>query len=568
MNPDPAGRVELRRLVVERIAHWSGLPGTDITGDRPLAELGMASRDAVAVAAELARALGRELPATLWWETPTVDALVALLEEPDATPSGAADSVSADEEPLAVIGVGCRLPGGVRGPDDYWRLLMDGTDAIVPASEGRLRDFGPRVPPEANLLGGYLDDTTLTGFDSAYFRVSPREADAMDPQQRLLLEVTQEALDHAALPAACLAGTATGVYVGISAQDYGRFTGADPTTVDPWAPTGAAPSVAAGRISHLYDLRGPSMAVDTACSSSLVALHQACSALRGGDCDTALVAGVNVLLSPAVTVAFGRAGALAPDGRCKPFSRAADGIGRAEGCAVAVLKRLGDAMRDGDRILAVVVATAVNSDGRSNGLTAPSPAAQRALLETAYARAGLDPATVDHVEAHGTGTPLGDPIEAGALAAVLGRARHPDQPLLLGSVKSNLGHLEAAAGVAGLVKTVLALHHGVIPGSLHCERPALDEGCLRVVTEAEPWPRYTGTATAGVSAFGFGGTNAHAVLREWTPAGPGLPGQGDAASLVQLSDADRERVRRNALLLADWLETPGGRAARLPDVAR
>nr|APD71565.1 type I polyketide synthase 4 [Streptomyces sp.] len=572
MSALPADSAGLRRLVVERIAHWSGVPGEDIAGEQPLAELGMSSRDAVAIAGELAGVLGRELPATLLWEAPTVDGLVTLLSGSTApgprithTPRAAAE-----EEPVAVIGVGCRLPGGVRGPDDYWRLLVEGADAVGQMSEERRRDFVTPAPPDADPRGGYLDDATLTGFDAAFFRVSPREADAMDPQQRMLLEVAQEALDHAAVPAASLAGTPTGVFVGVSAPDYGRLTGADPAAVDAWATTGAATAVSAGRLSYVYDLRGPSVAVDTACSSSLVAVHQACVALRGGECDTALAAGANVLLSPVVTVAFGQAGALAPDGRCKPFSADADGIGRAEGCAVVVLKRFSDALRDGDRILAVITATAVNSDGRSNGLTAPNPAAQRTLLETAYARADTDPATVDYVEAHGTGTPLGDPIEAGALAAVLGRTRHPDQPLLLGSAKSNLGHLEAAAGVAGLVKAVLALHHGIIPGSLHCDRPALDDERLRVVTEPEPWPRYGGTATAGVSAFGFGGTNAHAVLEEWQSGRPAVRSfrTHGAATLLQLSDADPARVRHTAGRLADWLGTPGGSAARLQDVGR
>ncbi|WP_405946457.1 type I polyketide synthase [Streptomyces prunicolor] len=574
MSAIPADSADLRRLVVERIAHWSGVPEADIAVDRPLAELGMSSRDAVVVAAELSHALGRELPPTLLWETSTVDGLVALLSnslEPVPETAFVPREIAVDDdEPVAVVGVGCRLPGGVRGPGDYWRLLVEGADAIGRVPEGRWRDFATQVPPDANIWGGYLDDTTLTGFDSTFFHISPREADAMDPQQRMLLEVTQEALDHAAIPAASLAGTATGVFVGISAHDYGHLTGADPATVDPWATTGAATSVSAGRLSYVYDLRGPSIAVDTACSSSLVAVHQACTALRGGECDTALVAGTNVLLSPAVTVAFGRAGALAPDGRCKPFSQSADGIGRAEGCAVVVLKRFSDALRDDDRVLAVITATTVNSDGRSNGLMAPNPTAQRALLEAAYARAGLDPATVDYVEAHGTGTPLGDPIEAGALADILGRDRHPDQPLLLGSVKSNLGHLEAAAGVAGLVKTVLALHHGIIPGSLHCARPALDDERLRVVTEPEPWPRYGGTATAGVSAFGFGGTNAHAVLEEWQPsrlAERAINTHG-SIGLLQLSDADPARVRDTAAGLADWLDTPAGSAARLQDIGR
>ena len=563
-----AGAAELRRLITERVASWAGTAAAEVAGDRPLVDYGMSSRDAVALTGELARATGRALPATLLWETGTVDGLVRRLNSAEPAPLiMRATLPEPSDEPIAVVGIGCRLPGGVRGPDDYWRLLDEGADAVGTVPADRWRDF--TVPPGTARRGGYLgplDD--IAAFDTEFFRISPSEAAAMDPQQRILLEVVHEALDHAAIPAPSLAGSATGVFVGISSNEYSGLTGADPAAVDPRAPTGAAPSIAAGRLSYVLDLRGPSVAVDTACSSSLVAVHQACVSLRTGESDMALAAGVNLLLAPAVTVAFGRAGALAPDGRCKAFSADADGIGRAEGCAVAVLKRLPDALRDGDRVLAVIRATAVNSDGRSNGLMAPNPQAQRALLEAAYGRAGIDPATVDLVEAHGTGTPLGDPIEAGALAAVLGRGRDLDQPLLLGSAKSNLGHLESAAGIAGLVKTVLALHHDRIPPSLHCDTPALEDPRLRVVTEPEPWPRYGGTAVAGVSAFGFGGTNAHAVLEEWQQ----LPEQTSHAPqtpvLLPLSDADAGRVRVTAARIADWLDTPDGRAARTEDLVR
>ncbi|MDT0571314.1 type I polyketide synthase [Streptomyces sp. DSM 3412] len=568
----------VRRLIAAQVAGWSGGAAEDVPMDRPLADLGMSSRDAVVLAGELSRATGRELPATLLWEASTGDALVARLCDAaaDLVPAvnlapGAAPSreAPAPGEPVAVVGVGCRLPGGVHGPAEYWRSLLDGVDAIRRVPEDRWRDFTPYPPADALPYGGYLDD--IAGFDADFFRVTPREAAVMDPQQRILLEVVRETLDHAAVPAASLAGSATGIFVGVSAPEYGQLTGADPAAVDPWAPAGGALSVAAGRLAYVLDTRGPSLAVDTACSSSLVAVHQACVSLRTGESDLAIAAGVNLLLSPTVTVAFRRAGALAPDGRCKPFSKAADGIGRGEGCAAVLLKRLSDAERDGDRILAVVRATAVNSDGRSNGLLAPNPAAQQALLRTAYARAGLSPAHIDHVEAHGTGTPLGDPIEAGALGAVLGTGRDPDQPLLLGSVKGNLGHLESAAGIAGLVKTVLALHHDLIPPSLHCaEGSALDGDVrLRVVTEAEPWPRYGGTATAGVSGFGFGGTNAHAVLEEWRP-GALLPPPAEEppARLHLLSDVDADRVRDTAARLADWLDTPEGGGAHPADVAR
>ncbi|MFE3034837.1 beta-ketoacyl synthase N-terminal-like domain-containing protein [Streptomyces canus] len=556
----------VRRLVAERVAGWTGTAVEDVPMDRPLADLGMSSRDAVALAGDLSRLTGRELPPTLLWEAPTGEALAAhLCRVPARGAPPEAAPVTPPAEPVAVIGVGCRLPGGVHGPADYWRLLTDGVDAIGRVPKDRWRDFTPFPPADAPPYGGYLDD--IAGFDAEFFRITPREAAVMDPQQRILLEVVHEALAHAAVPAASLAGTATGVFVGVSAPEYGSLTGADPAAVDPWAPAGGALSVTAGRLAYVLDTRGPSMAVDTACSSSLVAVHHACVSLRTGESDTAIAAGVNLLLSPVVGIAFRRAGALAPDGRCKPFSPDANGIGRGEGCAAVILKRLSDAERDGDRVLAVIRATAVNSDGRSNGLLAPNPAAQQALLTTAYARAGLTPGHVDYVEAHGTGTPLGDPIEAGALGAVLGADRDPDQPLLLGSVKSNLGHLESAAGVAGLVKTVLALHHDVIPPSLHCAGgSALDDVRLRVVTEGEPWPRYGGTATAGVSGFGFGGTNAHAVLEEWRPGVlPARPAGEPGARLHLLSDVDEERLRDTAARLADWLRTATAHPA---DVAR
>ncbi|MEW1823955.1 acyltransferase domain-containing protein [Streptomyces sp. NPDC088196] len=556
-------RAQLRRRIAERVAEWNNTPVDKVPLDRPLADLGMSSRQAIVLAGELSALTGHELPATLLWEAPTVDALVervcgtttrtAVRKSPVATAPG---------EPVAVIGVGCRLPGGVHGPADYWHLLINGVDGIRRVPEDRWADFTAFPPPETPLYGGYLDD--IAGFDADFFRITPREAAVMDPQQRILLEVVRETLDHAAVPATSLAGTATAIYVGVSAPEYGHLTGADINAVDPWAPAGAALSVTAGRLAYVLDTHGPNMAVDTACSSSLVAVHQACVSLRTGECDTAIAAGVNVLLSPVIGVAFQRAGALSPDGHCKPFSTAADGIGRGEGCAAVLLKRLSDAERDGDRILAVIRATAVNSDGRSNGLLAPNPAAQQALLATAYARAGLTPAHVDYIEAHGTGTPLGDPIEAGALGAVLGAGRDPEQPLLLGSVKGNLGHLESASGITGLVKTVLALHHDLVPPSLHGN--TLADARLRVVTEPEPWPRYGGTATAGVSGFGFGGTNAHAVVEEWRSAV--LRGEEPAARLHLLSDVDTERVRDTASRLAAWLRTPEGRVARPADVAR
>ncbi|WUC45217.1 acyltransferase domain-containing protein [Streptomyces cellulosae] len=528
----------VREVLVARLGEWYGVRPEDVTDDRPLAEHGLTSRDAVALTALLGRAVGRQLPATLLWETPTPAALVAALTaQEDRPPAGvpsaraATTSSPAAGAPVAVVGVGCRFPGGADSPAAYWRLLTDGRDAVGTVPGGRWERFVPDgsvLPADLGRHGGFLDG--VEEFDAEFFGIAADEAVALDPQQRMLLEVTREALDHAAIPAPSLAGTRTGVFVGISGTEYAHLTAGRPESVTPWTAAGASLGVAAGRVSYALDLRGPSLAVDTACSSSLVAVDHAVRALADGTCDAALAAGVNVLLSPTVTLGLQRAGALSADGRCKAFDAAADGMVRGEGCGVVVLKRLADAERAGDRVLAVITATEVNSDGRSNGLTAPNAAAQRALLAHAH---GPDGRRLDYVEAHGTGTPLGDPVEAGALGAVLGQGRPAEQPLLLGSVKTNIGHLEAAAGIAGLIKTVLALHHDELPGQLHFAEPNphidLDALRLRVLTAPEPWPRYSGTATAGVSAFGFSGTNAHVVLREHRPRGRGSAGDRPAA---------------------------------------
>ncbi|MBX6769324.1 MAG: polyketide synthase, partial [Actinomadura rubrobrunea] len=389
-------------------------------------------------------------------------------------------------------------------PDDRWAPFDDGS----PETADRLA--------ATTRLGGYLRD--IAAFDASFFGITPREAAVMDPQQRLVLEVAWEAFEHAGLGPAGLRGSRTGVFIGVSAPEYAALTASDPAALEAFTATGAALSVVAGRLSYLLDLRGPSMIVDTACSSSLVATHLAVRALRDGEADVALAGGVNVLLSPTITMTFDQAGGTAADGRCKAFDASADGMVRAEGCGALVLKRLSDALRDGDRVLAVVRGSGVNSDGRSNGLVAPNAEAQKALLREVYAGCGVDPRQVDYVEAHGTGTFLGDPIEAAALGEVLGAGRDPDAPLLIGSVKSNLGHLESAAGAAGLIKTVLALHHRVIPPSIHYKEPnphiPFDDLRLRVVADETPWPERDRPALAGVSGFGFGGTNAHIVLEE------------------------------------------------------
>ncbi|WP_420032342.1 acyltransferase domain-containing protein [Streptomyces sp. cg28] len=566
------GAEAIRELLVTRLGAWYGVAPEEVTDDRPLAELGLTSRDAVALTALLGEAVGRRLPATLLWESPTLAALLAALTEPEEPVQDNAPSRHGSS-PVAVVGLGCRFPGGADSPAAYWRLLTEERDAVTTVPEGRWEPFvspGSALPAELSRHGGFLRDDRgdqLASFDAEFFGIGVDEAVALDPQQRLLLEVAREALDHAALPAPSLAGSRTGVFVGVSGTEYAHLTAARPESVTPWTASGGALSVTAGRLSYLLDLRGPSLAVDTACSSSLVAVDHAVRSLAEGTSDVALAAGVNVLLSPAVTLGFQRAGALAADGRCKAFDAAADGMVRGEGCGVVVLRRLADAERDGDRILAVITGTGVNSDGRSNGLTAPNGSAQRALVRHVH---GSGSPLVDYVEAHGTGTPLGDPVEAAALGAALGRGRLPRQPLLLGSVKTNLGHLEAAAGIAGLIKTVLALHHDELPPQLHFTAPGphldLDALGLRVVAEPEPWPRYSGTATAGVSAFGFSGTNAHVALAEHRVPPTADAGPADRPSVLLLDAPTRSRLRAQAGELADWLGSPGSGPARLADV--
>lgn len=568
---EPAEVVDLAAVVRRLVVDTCGIPAADLDDDRPLAEYGLTSRDAVALAGRLEEVLGRALPATLLWEHPTVERLVQALAAGQPSVSGAggdspgpapdAGAAAGGTRAVAVIGLGCRLPGGVEGADGFWKHLIEGSDLVGQVPDRRWRDFTASVA--ASLLerttrrGAFLDD--IEAFDADYFGITPREAEVMDPQQRLLLEVGCEALDHAGVPAPVLQGSNTGVFVGLSSLEYGHLTTSDPARLTPWTSTGAAGSITANRLSYLLDLRGPSLTIDTACSSSLVAVHQACRSLRSGECDVALAAGVNVLLSPTVTASFEQAGALAADGRCKPFDAAADGITRGEGCGVVVLKRLADAQRDGDRILAVVRGSAVNSDGRSAGLMAPNPAAQEALLRSALADAGVEGSGVDYVETHGTGTLLGDPMEAQSLGAVVGGGRRTGQPLLIGSVKSNLGHLEGAAGITGLIKTVLALHHGRIPASLHFRtpNPHIDFSGLglRVVTAPTAWPAGPDRpARAGVSAFGFGGTNAHVVVEQAPCATAG--GGGDTATaphVLMVSARSAERIGDVATGLARWI---------------
>ncbi|MDT5229591.1 MAG: polyketide synthase 13, partial [Mycobacterium sp.] len=424
-----------------------------------------------------------------------------------------------------VVGLATRLPGDMNSPGETWQALLEGRDAITDLPEGRWSEFTsePRVAElvaKARTRGGYLKD--IKGFDSEFFALSKTEADNIDPQQRMALELTWEALEYARIPASSLRGTAVGVFVGTSVPDYSFLAMSDPTVAHPYAITGTASSIVANRVSYFYDFHGPSIAVDTACSSSLVATHQAVQALRSGECDVAVAGGVNALITPVVTLGFDEIGqVLAPDGRIKSFSADADGYTRSEGGGMLLLKRVDDARRDGDQILAVIAGSAVNHDGRSNGLIAPNPDAQADVLRRAYKDAGINPRTVDYIEAHGTGTVLGDPIEAQALGRVIGRGRAADKPALLGAVKTNIGHLESAAGAASLAKMVLSLQHDKLPPSINYAGPNpyidFDAAHLRFLDTVADWPRYGGYAVAGVSSFGFGGANAHVVLREVLP---------------------------------------------------
>ena len=435
----------------------------------------------------------------------------------------AAAAEAGAREPIAIVGLSCRVPGAADAPA-FWELLSRGVDAVGPVPGGRF-DLDGIHDPQGDRPGhsvtreaGFLPD--VAGFDPEFFGITRREAHGMDPQQRLLLEVSWEALEHAAQPPDRLSHSATGVYFGVCSSDYVNLqirTG-DPTLLDAHYTSGNAHSVASGRVSYLLGLQGPAVTVDTACSSSLVAVHLACQALRARECRMALAGGVNLMLSPELFVAFSNTRMLARDGRCKTFDAAADGFGRGEGCGVVVLKRLSDAQADGDRVLAVIRGSAVNQDGPSSGLTAPNGPAQEAVIREALQRAGLQPQQVGVIEAHGTGTELGDPLEVQALGHVFGPGRDAQRPLWLGSVKTNLGHLEAAAGVTGLIKLVLALRHGQVPPHLHLQQPsphiAWSQWPVRVPTRLEPWEPIDGRRIGGVSSFGFSGTNAHIVVEQ------------------------------------------------------
>ena len=514
---------EIQDWLITHVAELLHIAPDTIDIRDPFTNYGLSSLHAVTLSGDLEELLGRRLSPTLAYDYPNLLSLARYLTEnsENKKSSSLVNSLTdTSAEPIAVIGIGCRFPGA-KDPESFWQLLRDGVDTIseIPADRWQKEAFyhpDPAVPGKAiSYWGGFLD--SIDQFDPFFFGISPIEAKYMDPQQRLLLELSYEALDDAGQIKANLDGTKTGVFIGISINEYSHLQFSDPLMITSHSGTGSALSIAANRISYFFNFRGPSMAIDTACSSSLAAVHLACQSLRSGECGMALAGGVNMILSPAHSIAFTKAGVLAPDGRCKAFDARANGYVRGEGGGVIVLKPLSSALADGDPVHALILGSAMHQDGRTNGLMAPSQEAQEAMLREAYHTAGISPDSVQYVETHGTGTLLGDSIEAKALGAVIGVNR-TNGPCAIGSVKTNIGHLEAAAGIAGLIKVILSLKHRTISPSLHYQSPnphiPFDELHIRVQNELTSWPSGSGPALAGVSSFGFGGTNVHVVVRE------------------------------------------------------
>ena len=596
---------QMRDWLRQWIAETTDLSTDEITDERSMEEFGLSSRDVVVLSGDLERLMGTTLDATVAYEFNSIAALSDYLINGRTRPESAASiarsqsggALSPEDRDIAIVGMAGRYPGA-NNAAEMWDMFTGYKSGVGDLPAGRWAEFSgdedlSRRMEEATLTGGYIED--IASFDAEFFGLSPLEAANMDPQQRIILQLTWEALEDAGIPANTLRGLPVGVFMGSTNNDYGMLIAADPKEAHPYALTGNSTSIIANRVSYAFDFRGPSVAMDTACSSSLVAIHQAVRSLRDGDSTVAVTGGVNLLANPFGTVAFSELGVLSPSGAIHAFSDDADGIVRSDGAGVIILKRLSDARRDGDRVLAVIKGSAINSDGRSNGLTAPNPDAQVAVLESAYADAGIDPKYVDYVEAHGTGTILGDPIEATALGAVLGKDREAGSPTLLGSAKTNFGHTEAAAGVAGVMKVAMAMREGMLPPSLNFSGPNpyidFDRERLEVVEDGREWPEYSGRPVAGVSGFGFGGTNAHVVIAapdeadakgQWADEDSEAPAlapigldTADAAGidptyLLPVSGLLPSRRRTAAADLAAWLEEKKDSAnpPALADIAR
>ncbi|MFE3542193.1 polyketide synthase Pks13 [Nocardia sp. NPDC059177] len=627
---------EVRDWLRKWVADATGQSVDAITVDRPMEEFGLASRDALALGGDIEDYAGVSLAPTVIYQHPTIASLAEIIVngEPEVAAENDEDYTAgftpSEAHDIAVVGLSTRLPGAGTTPESTWEFIIGRGDAIRELPEGRWAEFlgdpnVAQVVEAGNTLGGYLDQDVIKGFDAEFFAMSPVEVERVDPQQRLMMELTWEALEHARIPASELKGGNVGMFVGASTHDFSLLAALGlgdrdpslPVSAEGYALLGASTGVIANRVSYFYDFRGPSVTVDTACSSTIVAVHQAVRALRSGEAEVALAGGVNMILAPVITLGFDQNGAVAKDGHIKAFSSDADGMVRSEGAGLVVLKRLADAERDGDNILGVIKGSAVNSDGRSNGLFAPNPDAQADVLRAAYRDAGIVPSTVDYIEAHGTGTPIGDPIEADALGRVVGRGRDADKPVLLGSAKTNFGHLESGAGAASLAKVLMSFQHNVIPPNINYAGPSpyipFEQANLKIVDSPTEYPRYSGVATVGISGFGFGGTNAHIVLQEYVPA-PAVPEVEDVtpaqvaaeevegsettdvvAEAVAITEAavepappvlewDGERAeplpvilavsaylpsrrKRAAAELADWLEG-AGKDVPLTDVAR
>ncbi|MCP5425305.1 MAG: SDR family NAD(P)-dependent oxidoreductase [Gammaproteobacteria bacterium] len=569
VQPDAEATVEaaIRSLLGKKLKDYQ--PHT------PLRELGMDSLDLMELRYLLNRRFGEKIDTTFFFRCSTPAAIADFLSgkpspttpefrppvRPMARTAAFPDPIAVADprrEPIAIVGMSCRFPGAA-DLDAYWRLLQAGVDAItpVPPDRGWTDETGDEAA--AVRFGGFLEH--IDRFDAAFFRISAREANALDPQQRLILELCWQALEQAAIDPHRLAGSQTGIFVGAFSHDYEILQIKQPgwEDSDGYFASGNSASMMAGRLAYLFDFRGPALTVETACSSSLVALHLACQSLRDGDCELALAGGVNLMLSPELSRTFAKAGMLAADGRCKTFDAAANGYVRSEGVGVVVLKRLSRALADNDPVMAVVRATAVNQDGASNGLTAPNPLAQEAVIRRALQQADVTPHQIDYVEAHGTGTALGDPVEVKALGAVYGQGRVRDNPLLIGSVKTNIGHAEAAAGIAGLIKTVLALQHRYIPPHLHFANPnpGLDLAAIpaQVPAHGSPWPakRDDGPRLAGVSSFGFSGTNAHVILEQAPPSRTVSPPR--SSHLLALSARSETALASLARSFGDYLQS-------------